>query len=549
MRHKHLIPTVLLLWILPAVALADPIDVFLERARSYHAEDVARFPSLRAELARDVPDLFLMPLPPCPLRSALAKSLSPDEARMLLDDARHDEEALPIVVGNLAARRDLAALVLATGAYERLEALAPRLLVQVALNALLDGDDACVRRLLEGPAFERTADALVRLPHPEGLRTLCDVVARRTPISDAARARLATYEPDTANWRPTCPLGRARVDALLGVALTDEDAAMRALAARLLLRADDPAIAEETVRAHVDARSAHLTDDDWYFLGKLASAPVTDARVAIADRLALLRCWLVWTWVRAEEQPVEADRKARALRQVLAASEPRFRGEATLLLVDHDGLFVTTTHGRKRAVPAMHGILEDLDAGRDGDPPALNALGREAAARLRAVFAEEEGYPEVRIEERPLAAETVWRSAPPSVDTVLAGVVDGIDGIEAFEGALTRIEDPGLPPSSRLALFRDLRWIAQEGRPPSREGDDEAGFDRRYLDRLAAWLITTAGALDGGLAECVIRAFRMLQLEDASASATVHDAFERAVETVATDGPRRRLEALRDRLH
>lgn len=521
-------------------ANAEPPAAFLEAARGHPAEDQERVPAIRADLERRIPDLYFQPLPPCPLRSALAKALMPSEVRTRLVAALAHPDRLARLVDNLAGRRDLAALVMDSGAYAPLEETAPRLLCGVAANALLDGDLRMVLRLLEGPAFQTAAETLSELPHAEGLQTLADVVSGAVPIAEVARHRLAGFQIDVGNERPARPLGPERTARLTRTAATDPDPALRALAARILLRADDPTFAAATVRAFVDARSAHFEETDWHALGKSAPAPVTDASVAIEDRLTLLESWLLWTWIRAERDPASAEAWAAALRPALASAEPRFRGEAILLLVDHPALFVTTTHGRQRAVPSFLAILDDLEAGRPGDPPPLVALGRAAAARLRAGLAAERGYPQVRIEERPLAAEASWRPAPPTVETALAGLIEGVDGLDKFEAALGRVGDVGLPVAARRRLFQALAAIAQDGVPLARaEDEDDPPADPRYFDRLALWIVRAADTLDDGLAEVALRAFAghiPEGREDAGWAA-----FDRALAKVREPGARQRL--------
>ena len=548
--HPFRAVTVLLaLLLLAAGARAEPPDLFLELARAYRPEETHRLPALRARLAAEIPDLFARPLPGCPLRSALAKALTPEEARALFLGAGQDPSALAVIVNNLAARSDLGALVLETGAYERLEAEHAPLLAEVAANALLDGDDRLVRRLLAGPGMRHAADMLSRLPHPEGLRTLADVVTGVIPLTAEARARLALFEPDVQNERPVRSLGADGVAALLRTATADPDPAVRALAARVLLRANDPASAAETARAFVEARTVFLESVDWHHLAKLAPTPVTDPRVSIEHRLDMLESWLVWTWIRAEQEPAEAEAHAAALRPVLAAAGPRFRGEAILVLADHIGVFVTTTHGRQRAVPSYLAILDDLETGRPADPLPLSALGREAAARIRAEIAEEEGYPHVRVRDRPLVGEAAWRPHDRRIDTALLGVVDGLGSLERFDAGLALVQDSAIPSDARYRLFERLAQIALDGGPDDEEGeeDDEVPFDRRPFDALIAWLPGHAPGLDGGLPEAIVQTLADTYVPE-ELEAILAPALVAVIDRVPEGGPRLRLAGLRQTL-
>ena len=307
---------------------------------------------------------------------------------------------------------------------------------------------------------------LCDLPHPEGLRWLADAATGALALDDATRAKLVTFEPDVGNPRTSAWLGAARVAALGRTAANDPDPAARALAARILLRADDPSIQQETLAAWRAARTVRL--HEWGKLGAFAETVLTDSALAMGDRLDMLEGWLLWGWVRAEQDPVAAEATAAELRRVLAAAPPRFRGEAVRFLHDHHHVFVTTTAEQKRPVPSLVGILADLDRGRAGDPEDLTALGRRMTARMRRELTQEDAYGHVRIPRRPKPpAPPIGRAA-----RVLAGLE----------------QDPAL-----LALLSDVLEppAGDEDDDDYCEDDDDAGDEeraRRFREAIPAAL-------------------------------------------------------------
>jgi hypothetical protein len=533
-----------------AAAEVEYPKLFLELAKNYRPEDGGRLTSVRSRLTREIPGLLGRPLPPCPLRSALAKALPRARARDLL--ANRDADLLAVVVCNLAARPDLATLILETGADARLLKTHASLLAAVGANALLDGDSRLVHRLLAGPGQNAAAGMLSRLPHPGGLRYLADVVAGKVTIPPEARARLALFEPDVQNSRPTRPLDAPRVMALNRIAASDPDHAMRALAARVLLRANDPKFAPETIRAFVEANSVHLGDIDWHHLAKLAAAPVSDPRVSIAHRIDLLESWLLCKWIRAETEPVTAEAQAAILRPVLASARPRFRGEVIAYLETFHYVFVTTTFGRKRPVPSLMGILADLETGRPGDPPALTAFGTAAARRIRAEIAAEEGYPEVRVRDAHIGEERAWRPGDEKRERVVQSLLDQRMTPARYREALAIVADASLPPDSRHRLFEALAWVAEAGpvewpgEPECGDDEDDPPLDTRYFEILIAWVRDRAPELDGGLPEAILgHAMDGSGPFPEGREDEGWKAFDEAVERMPPGGSRIRLEALR----
>ena len=382
--------------LLAALCLAHPArgedsvqDTFAGLERSVDPDDRGAVAAARIWLRDASPTWLEQVLPSGPLRGRLAGSFTPEQVRAYLRHTQRNEEGaatrLAAVVENLASRPDLPDLLLEDGLLLKLLPTHRSLLLDLAAVSLAAGDPRTMLLLLRDPrTTERAADELATLEWPTGLQLLADVVTGATPLGAPARAALGRAEPDLQNVHHVRPLGPDRIEALKQRAHAEEDPALRALAARVLLRSATEDAQEATIQAYRDARTLHLEADEWWRVGRLFDRLLTDDSVPRRGRLAALRGTMQFTGMSPRSDPVEAESAARRLRAWFTQEhDPLMRGMLIRELPRLRHVFVDMGARRKLPVPSYRALLEDLLQERAGEDPRLERLTRRVAIRLQ----------------------------------------------------------------------------------------------------------------------------------------------------------------------
>ncbi len=378
----------------PAAGQDGIAERFAALAMGYDAEDSGALPRAAAALRAEDPDFLETPLPECALRADLARSLSREDVLALFGRAARDpEERLArwlALTRNLLARPTLAAELLEVGAPRAFAGLpewgdALEALLGVAAESLLDGDSALATALLSEPMFaESAASRLASLSTADGLRLLSSVLGGDSGVPAECRARLGWVLLDVDMSATSRPLGAPAIGACLSCAMTDEDPALRVLAARVLLSAKDPAAADAVLRAYEAADSDLIEADEIRRIGAWYGPPPADRPTPLRLRHLVTQGWIE-AGLDPYGDPVDADLAVAEFRGLLArARDPRTRGLLLRLLdANRSRFYLTGWTSRRRPLPSAEGLLRDLEAGREGDAPELLALGRRIAARCR----------------------------------------------------------------------------------------------------------------------------------------------------------------------
>jgi hypothetical protein len=371
----------------PAAASDDDWRALAQRVDLTDARAVR---AARQGLEAREPDFWFLVRPRGPLLSALARDLAPDEVAALLDAAATPER-LETLGHNLAARDDLADMVLARGALARITQETSSSWNDVAAEALVHGAPGLATALLANPALGmELAEDLADLTHPQGLHLLADVVAGAATLPADARARLGDLRPDLENRYLGRALGAPRIEALARVAREDADPALRVLAARLLHASLDPATRPVLVEAYRSAASWRIDADEWEQLGKnhglLAGLEGADAW----QRRAVLHGHVVLGHVRAAEHPEEATRLAQDCRDLWSRSSGDDARGLLLRCLDAWG-YVFVDGSRSRPVAAapwleLLGEIEREGAGTSGVALLARAVARRARQELHAPY-------------------------------------------------------------------------------------------------------------------------------------------------------------------